>query len=262
MGMAGEWGIFFGMTIAFFIFVSPMIRMIREYEGAVLYRLGSYKGVVSPGLKFILPFGIDKLFRWDLRMLVNDVPGQNIVTADNISLSIDAVVFFKVRDPGDAINKVTDARASIGMAAQGALRDVLGSVDLDTVLRERENLAKRIAKNLDEATDPWGIDVRYVELTDMQLPQELTRAMAKEAEADREARARVVKAGAEREATAKLAEAQTLFARFPALLELRRLQVLTEVGAEHNSTRIMMVPDTLLDPSGPLSTIFGANKGT
>jgi regulator of protease activity HflC (stomatin/prohibitin superfamily) len=147
------------------------------------------------------------------------------------------------------------------MAAQGALRDVLGSVDLDTVLRDRENLAKRIATNLDEATDPWGIDVQYVELTDMQLPQELTRAMAKEAEADREARARVVKAGAEREATAKLAEAQTLFSRFPALLELRRLQVLTEVGAENNSTRIMMVPDTLLDPTGPISTLLGAKKG-
>jgi len=242
-----------GLVVATIIFIAPMIRIIREYEGAILYRFGAYKGVLEPGLRFVLPFGIDKLYRWDLRVLVNDVPGQNVVTADNISLAIDAVVFYRIRDPGDAINKVTDARASIGMAAQGALRDVFGSLDLDTVLRERESVKVRIARNLDETTDPWGIDVSHVELTDLQLPPELTRAMAKEAEADREARARVIKASAEREATAKLAEAQELFARFPALMELRRLQLLTEVGAEHNSTRIYMLPDTLLDPVNPLT---------
>ena len=208
----------------------------------------------------VIPF-IDRLVRWDLRMLINDIPGQSVVTFDNISLSIDATVFYKVRNPMDAVNKVTNARASVGMAAQGALRDVIGSVPLDTVLQEREAVVERIRANLDDATDPWGIHVVHVELTDLQLPHDLTRAMAKEAEADREAKARVIKAGAEREATTKLAEAQELFSRFPALMELRRLQVLAEVGAENNATRIMMLPDTLLDISGgPLGDLLKGGK--
>lgn len=246
----------FMVSVSLTLIFGGMLKIIRQYEGAVIFRLGVCKGTLKPGLNIVIPI-IDKLVRWDLRLLVNDVPAQNVVTSDNISLSIDAVVFFRVRSPEDAVNKVTDARASIGMAAQGALRDVIGSLDLDTVLRERDMIKQRIAVNLDVATDPWGIDVTHVELTDLQLPHDLTRAMAKEAEADREARARVIKASAEREATAKLAEAQTLFARFPALMELRRLQVLAEVGAEHNTTRIMMLPDTLLDPESPLAKIFG-----
>ena len=250
---------FFLMASAAFgivLFIGFMFRIIRHWEGAVLYRLGTCRGVLKPGIRFVIP-AIDRLVRWDLRMLINDVPGQSVVTHDNISLSIDAVVFYKIRNPMDAVNKVTNARASIGMAAQGALRDVIGSVPLDTVLQERESVVERIRANLDDATDPWGIHVVHVELTDLQLPHDLTRAMAKEAEADREAKARVIKAGAEREATAKLAEAQELFSRFPALMELRRLQVLSEVGAENNATRIMMLPDTLLDISnGPLKELL------
>jgi regulator of protease activity HflC (stomatin/prohibitin superfamily) len=246
---------FFAMMILSFalaLMIGSFLKIVRQWEGAVVFRLGVYKGVLKPGIRFVIPF-LDRLVRWDLRMLTNDVPGQSVVTKDNISLSIDAVVFYKIRDPGDAVNKVTNARASIGMAAMGALRDVIGSVPLDTALQEREEVAERIRSNLDDATDPWGIHVLHVELTDMQLPHDLTRAMAKEAEADREARARVIKASAEREAATKLAEAQELFARFPALMELRRLQVLSEVGAENNATRIMMLPDTVLDfSSGPL----------
>ncbi len=234
------------------LFFGSLLKIIRQWEGAVVYRLGTYRGVLKPGIRVVIPY-IDRMVRWDLRLLINDVPGQSVVTQDNISLTIDAVIFYRVRDPGDAVNKVTNARASIGMAAMGALRDVFGSVPLDEVLQEREAVAERIRVNLDDATDPWGIDVRHVELTDMQLPHDLTRAMAKEAEADREARSRVIKASAERESASKLAEAEELFARFPALMELRRLQVLSEVGAENNATRIMMLPDTLLDlGSGPL----------
>lgn len=234
------------------LFFGSLLKIIRQWEGAVVYRLGTYRGVLKPGIRVVIPY-IDRMVRWDLRLLINDVPGQSVVTQDNISLTIDAVIFYRVRDPGDAVNKVTNARASIGMAAMGALRDVFGSVPLDEVLQEREAVSERIRVNLDDATDPWGIDVRHVELTDMQLPHDLTRAMAKEAEADREARSRVIKASAERESASKLAEAEELFARFPALMELRRLQVLSEVGAENNATRIMMLPDTLLDlGSGPL----------
>jgi regulator of protease activity HflC (stomatin/prohibitin superfamily) len=240
------------LTFSVALLMGSFLKIVKHWEGAVVFRLGAYRGVLKPGIRFVIPF-LDRLVRWDLRMLTNDVPGQSVVTKDNISLSIDAVVFYKIRDPGDAVNKVTNARASIGMAAMGALRDVIGSVPLDTALQEREVVAERIRSNLDDATDPWGIHVLHVELTDMQLPHDLTRAMAKEAEADREARARVIKAGAEREAAFKLAEAQELFARFPALMELRRLQVLSEVGAENNATRIMMLPDTVLDfSSGPL----------
>ncbi|MDP6899861.1 MAG: SPFH domain-containing protein [Candidatus Thalassarchaeaceae archaeon] len=241
-------------------FTGSTLKIIKQWEGAVVFRLGVCKGTLKPGLRMVVPF-IDKLVRWDVRMLINDVPGQSVVTKDNISLSIDAVVFYRVRDPMDAVNKVTDARSMIAMAAQGALRDVIGSLELDTVLQEREMVANRIRVNLDDATDPWGIDVRHIELTDLQLPHDLTRAMAKEAEADREARARIIKASAEREAAAKLAEAQELFTRFPALMELRRLQVLTEVGAEHNATRIMMLPDTLLE-MGPanLGKMLGGGK--
>ncbi|MEE2811805.1 MAG: SPFH domain-containing protein [Candidatus Thermoplasmatota archaeon] len=241
-------------------FTGSTLKIIKQWEGAVVFRLGVCKGTLKPGLRMVVPF-IDKLVRWDIRMLINDVPGQSVVTKDNISLSIDAVVFYRVRDPMDAVNKVTDARSMIAMAAQGALRDVIGSLELDTVLQEREMVADRIRVNLDDATDPWGIDVRHIELTDLQLPHDLTRAMAKEAEADREARARIIKASAEREAAAKLAEAQELFTRFPALMELRRLQVLTEVGAEHNATRIMMLPDTLLE-MGPanLGKMLGGGK--
>jgi regulator of protease activity HflC (stomatin/prohibitin superfamily) len=249
-----------GLTATVALFLGMMLRIIREWEGAVVFRLGVCKGVLKPGLRIVIPF-VDRLVRWDIRMIINDVPGQSVVTRDNISLSIDAVVFYKVRNPMDAVNKVTDARASIGMAAQGALRDVIGSCDLDTVLQDRESISERIRKNLDDATDPWGIDVRNVELTDLQLPHELTRAMAKEAEADREARARVVKGSAEREAATKLSEAQELFRRFPALMELRRLQVLSEVGAEHNATRIIMLPDTLLDlANGPLANLLGGGE--
>ncbi len=258
---------FFGvfLTVALAVggilaFLGIMMKIIRQWEGAVLFRLGVCKGVLRPGLRLVIPF-VDRLVRWDTRMLINDVPGQSVVTKDNISLSIDAVVFYKIRNPMDAVNKVTDARSSIAMAAQGALRDVIGSLELDTVLQKREMVADRIRVGLDDATDPWGIDVRYVELTDLQLPHDLTRAMAKEAEADREAKARIIKASAEREATAKLAEAQELFSRFPALMELRRLQVLSEVGAEHNATRIMMLPDTLLDLGpGVLSQLMGGGK--
>ena len=249
-------------TIAFAVafFVGSMLRIIRHWEGAVVYRLGVCKGVLGPGVRVVIPF-IDRLVRWDLRMLINDIPGQSVVTFDNISLSIDATVFYKVRNPMDAVNKVTNARSSVGMAAQGALRDVIGSVPLDTVLQERESVVERIRGNLDDATDPWGIHVVHVELTDLQLPHDLTRAMAKEAEADREAKARVIKAGAEREAAAKLAEAQELFSRFPALMELRRLQVLSEVGAENNATRIMMLPDTWIDISGgPLGELLKGGK--
>lgn len=240
------------MAFVFTVFFGSFLKIIQQWEGAVVFRFGTYRGVLKPGIRIVIPY-VDRLERWDLRMLLNDVPGQSVVTKDNISLTIDAVIFYRVRNPGDAVNKVTNARASIGMAAMGALRDVFGSVPLDEVLQEREKVAERIRFNLDDATDPWGIDVRHVELTDMQLPHELTRAMAKEAEADREARSRVIKASAERESATKLAEAEELFSRFPALMELRRLQVLSEVGAENNATRIMMLPDTLLDfSSGPL----------
>ncbi len=240
--------------------IGSTMKIIKQWEGAVVFRLGVCKGVLKPGLRMVIP-GFDKLVRWDIRMLINDVPGQSVVTKDNISLTIDAVVFYRVRDPMDAVNKVTNAREMIAMAAQGALRDVIGSLELDTVLQQREMVADRIRKNLDDATDPWGIDVRHIELTDLQLPHDLTRAMAKEAEADREAKSRIIKASAEREAAAKLAEAQELFTRFPALMELRRLQVLTEVGAEHNATRIMMMPDTLLELGpGVLSKMLGGGK--
>jgi len=244
------------LSFVMILFFGSLLRIIRQWEGAVVFRLGTYRGVLQPGIRVVIPF-VDRMVRWDLRMLINDVPGQSVVTKDNISLTIDAVVFYRVRDPGDAVNKVTNARASIGMAAMGALRDVFGSVPLDKVLQEREDVAEHIRANLDDATDPWGIEVVHVELTDMQLPHDLTRAMAKEAEADREARARVIKASAEREAATKLAEAQELFARFPALMELRRLQVLSEVGAENNATRIMMLPDTILDfQNGPIGDFF------
>ena len=240
--------------------IGSSLKVIKQWEGAVVFRLGVCKGVLKPGLRTVLPF-VDKLVRWDIRMLINDVPGQSVVTKDNISLTIDAVVFYRVRNPMDAVNKVTNAREMIAMAAQGALRDVIGSLELDSVLQQREMIADKIRANLDEATDPWGIDVRHIELTDLQLPHDLTRAMAKEAEADREAKARIIKASAEREAAAKLAEAQELFTRFPALMELRRLQVLTEVGAEHNATRIMMLPDTLLEAGpGVLSKMLGGGK--
>lgn len=240
--------------------IGSTLKIIKQWEGAVVFRLGVCKGVLKPGLRMVLP-GFDKLVRWDVRMLINDVPGQSVVTKDNISLTIDAVVFYRVRDPMDAVNKVTNAREMIAMAAQGALRDVIGSLELDTVLQQREMVANRIRENLDDATDPWGIDVRHIELTDLQLPHDLTRAMAKEAEADREAKSRIIKASAEREAATKLAEAQELFTRFPALMELRRLQVLTEVGAEHNATRIMMLPDTLLEVGpGILGKLIGGGK--
>lgn len=240
--------------------IGSTMKIIKQWEGAVVFRLGVCKGVLKPGLRMVLP-GFDKLVRWDVRMLINDVPGQSVVTKDNISLTIDAVVFYRVRDPMDAVNKVTNAREMIAMAAQGALRDVIGSLELDTVLQQREMVANRIRENLDDATDPWGIDVRHIELTDLQLPHDLTRAMAKEAEADREAKSRIIKASAEREAATKLAEAQELFTRFPALMELRRLQVLTEVGAEHNATRIMMLPDTLLEVGpGVLNKLIGGGK--
>ena len=228
-------------------FFSSAIRVLREYERGVVFRLGRLIPVKGPGLVIIWPV-IDKLVKVSLRTITMDVPSQDIITKDNVTVKVNAVVYFRVVEPIKAITEVVDYEYATSQMSQTTLRSVLGQSHLDDLLAKRDELNSELQKILDEQTEPWGIKVTTVEVKNVDLPLEMQRAIAKQAEAERERRAKVIHAEGEFEASEKLYEAATIIAKEPTALQLRYLQTLTEVAAEKNSTTIFPIPIDLLEP--------------
>jgi len=232
-------------TFPFSLFVT--VKQVQEYQRAVIFRLGRVKrgGAVGPGLFFIIPC-MDSIQVVDLRTVSFDVPPQEILTKDSVTVAVDAVVYYKINNPMSAVCNVTNAAQSTRLLASTTLRNTLGTKTLQDILADREDIAKTILAHLDSATDPWGIRVERVEVKDVRLPQQLQRAMAAEAEATRQARAKVIEAEGEQKASRALKEASDIISSSPAALQLRYLQTLSSISAEKNSTIIFPLPIELL----------------
>ncbi|MDQ7054240.1 MAG: slipin family protein [candidate division KSB1 bacterium] len=237
-----------GVLIFFVILIlSQAIKILREYERGVVFRLGRLAGTKGPGLVLIIPF-IDKLVRVSLRTVAMDVPPQDVITKDNVSVKVNAVLYFRVLDPAKAVIEVEDFLFATSQLAQTTLRSVLGQAELDELLAEREKINEHLQQIIDSQTDPWGIKVSLVEVKHVDLPQEMQRAMARQAEAERERRAKIIHADGEYQASKQLYEAAKVISQDPAALQLRYLQTLTEIASENNSTMLFPVPIDLLTP--------------
>lgn len=221
------------------------VRVLPEYERGVLFRLGRYAGVRGPGLFFIIP-GIDRLVRVTLRTVVFDVPPQDVITHDNVTVKVSAVIYFRVIAPEKAIIDVENYLYATSQLSQTTLRSVVGQVELDELLANRDKINKELQEILDRHTSPWGVKVSNVEVKNIDLPQEMLRAIAKQAEAERVRRAKIIHAEGEFQASQKLAEAAEVLGHEPISLQLRFLQTLTEIGAEKNSTIVFPVPIDVL----------------
>ncbi len=229
------------------LFLSAAIKVLREYERGVIFRLGRVINTKGPGLVIIIPI-VDKLIRVSLRLVAMDVPPQDVITKDNVSLKVNAVIYFRVMDPNNAIIEVENYLFATSQLAQTTLRSVCGQSELDELLAERDKINTTLQEILDKHTDPWGIKVSNVEVKHIDLPQEMQRAMAKQAEAERERRAKVINAEGEHQAAAKLKLAAEVIQDFPYALQLRYLQTLREVSAESNSTTLFPIPIDLFKP--------------
>ena len=239
--------LFFLLVMVLF-FLSSMIKVVREYERGVVFRLGRLlKTAKGPGLIILIPV-IDRMVKISLRTITMDVPPQDVITKDNVSIKVNAVLYFRVMDPCKAVVEVEDYMYATSQLAQTTLRSVLGQSELDELLAEREKINDELQGILDRHTDPWGIKVATVEIKHVDLPQEMQRAMARQAEAERDRRAKVINAEGEFQASHRLAEASGVIAEHPMALQLRFLQTLTEVAAENNSTLIFPVPIDLFEP--------------
>jgi regulator of protease activity HflC (stomatin/prohibitin superfamily) len=230
---------FIGLIVLLLLFSA--IKVVQEYERGVIFRLGRFVGAKGPGLFFIIPF-IDRMVKVDLRTVTLDVPAQEAISRDNVTLKVNAVVYFRVLDPGNAVIQVEDYRRATWQIAQTTLRNVIGQSELDEILAHREKVNDQLQQIIDEQTEPWGIKVSLVEVKDVELPQTMQRAMARQAEAEREKRAKIIHASGEFEASKTLGEAANVISREPATLQLRYLQTLTEIAAEKNSTIIFPIP--------------------
>jgi regulator of protease activity HflC (stomatin/prohibitin superfamily) len=223
------------------------LRILREYERGVIFRLGRFVGVRGPGLIILFPF-IERMVKVSLRTVAMDVTPQDVITRDNVSVRVNAVLYFRVVEPEKSIIEVEDFLFATSQLAQTTLRSVVGQAELDELLAHREQLNAQVQTILDEATDQWGIKVMTVEMKDVDLPMEMKRAMAKQAEAERERRAKVIHADGEFQASQRLSDAAGNIEKHPIALQLRYLQALTEVAAENNSTTIFPIPVDLLTP--------------
>lgn len=228
-----------------FLFFANAVRVLREYERAVVFRLGRLIGLKGPGLILLIPL-IDRMVRISLRTVPMDVPPQDVITRDNVSVKVNAVVYFRVVEPDRAVVNVEDFLFATTQMAQTTLRSVVGQAELDDLLSNREKLNLELQQILDAATDPWGIKVANVEIKDVDLPVEMRRAMARQAEAERERRSKVIHADGEYQASERLADAARVLSADPAALQLRYLQTLSEIARENNSTTIFPVPIDLL----------------
>lgn len=244
------------------ILVRSAVFILREYERGVVFRLGRLlPNVRGPGLVLIIPF-VDRLIRVDLRVQVHDVPPQDIITRDNVSVKVNAVVYYRVFDPKNAIVQVENYQYATSQLAQTTLRSVLGEVELDELLSQREKLNLKLQQILDRHTDPWGVKVTLVELKHVDLPQTMQRAMARQAEAERERRAKVIHAEGELQASRMLQEAASIMAQQPMTLQLRYLQTLTEIASERNSTVVFPIPLDLIAPFIPAAWRAAANPSS
>ncbi len=233
-----------GLSVLVFlvlIVLYSMIRILREYERGVIFRLGRYIGVKGPGLILLLPF-IDKMVKVSLRILVMDVPPQDVITKDNVSIKVNAVVYFRVINPEKAVIEVEDYLYATSQLAQTTLRSVLGEVELDELLAHREKLNQKLQEIIDKQTDPWGIKVTAVEIKHVDLPQEMQRAMARQAEAERERRAKIISAEGEYQAAQRLREAAEILAQNPLTIQLRFLQTMVEISSEKTTTVVFPLP--------------------
>jgi regulator of protease activity HflC (stomatin/prohibitin superfamily) len=241
---------FMGFLLIIFLtiyFLSSAIKILREYERGVVFRLGRVIPVKGPGLVIIWPI-IDKLVKVSLRTVTMDVPPQDVITKDNITVKVNAVIYFRVMDPIKAITEVEDFYFATSQIAQTTLRSILGQSQLDDLLTKREEVNAELQKVIDFQTEPWGIKVTAVEVKNVDLPEEMQRAIAKQAEAERERRAKIIHAEGEFQAAQKLTEAATIISTSPSALQLRFLQTLTEIATEKNSTIIFPVPIDLIKP--------------
>lgn len=229
------------------IIIANAIRILREYERGVIFRLGRLIAVKGPGIIILWPF-IDKMVKVSLRTVVMDVPPQDIITQDNVSLKVNAVVYFRVVQPEKAIVEVENYLFATSQLSQTTLRSVLGQSDLDDLLSQRDKINQKLQQIIDNHTEPWGIKVSTVEVKQIDLPQEMQRAMAKQAEAERERRSKVIAAEGEFQASQRLADAAKILSDQPSALTLRYLQTLREIATENNSTTIFPVPIDLLKP--------------
>ena len=240
------------LVIIFFIvmLLTSAIKIMSEYQRIVIFRLGRLKGIKGPGLVFIIPI-IDKIIKLDLRTRVIDVPKQRVITKDNVTVDVDAVVYFRITDPQKAVIEVQRYDVATSLLAQTTLRDVLGQKSLDELLSQREELNKSLQTLIDQGTDPWGIKVSAVTVRDVALPDEMLRAIAKQAEAEREKRARIIIADGEFQASKKMSDAAKLYEKTPTALRLRELQTLTEIAREKN---------LIIVPAGEIGTVAGIAK--
>jgi regulator of protease activity HflC (stomatin/prohibitin superfamily) len=227
--------------------LAASVRVLREYERAVVFRLGRLLPVKGPGLILLIP-AIDRMVRVELRTITLAVPPQDIITRDNVPARVAAVAYFRVLDPTASVTKIEAYQAATSQIAQTTLRSVLGKAELDTLLAEREKLNANLQQIIDEQTEPWGIKVSTVEIKDVEIPGDMQRAMARQAEAERERRAKIINAEGEFQAAEKLSAAAEIIGRNPAALQLRYLQTLLEVGADQNSTIVFPLPIDLLKP--------------
>jgi regulator of protease activity HflC (stomatin/prohibitin superfamily) len=223
------------------ILFSMAVKIVPEYERGVLFRLGRLVGQRGPGIFLIIPF-VDRMVKVDLRVVTMDVPSQEVITKDNVTVRVNAVIYFRVVNPSDSVVKVLDHIRATSQIGQTTLRNVLGQHELDELLSQREKLNQRLTQIIDENTDPWGIKVSTVEIKEVELPEQMKRSMAAQAEAERERRAKIIHADGEFQASARLAEAGAIIAKEPTTLQLRYLQTLTEIAADKNSTIIFPVP--------------------
>ena len=252
------WQIVGVVTLAVVAILLSGLRIAKEYERAVIFRLGRLKATRGPGLYWLIPLGIEVQRLVDLRTNTVDVERQETITKDSVTIKVNAVLWFRIMDPVKSVVEVASYYAATYQIALTSLRNIIGQHDLDEILKERDKISAILQQVVDKATDPWGIKVEMVEMKDVELPEGMQRAMAQEAQAMREKRARLIKADAEFEASRKLADASQLMAANPLSLELRRMQMITEVGAEQNTTTIIMMPSEFVTLAESIARKFKA----
>lgn len=250
------------MYIYFLVFALVLIsgiRIAQEYERAVVFRLGRFTGLRGPGIYWLIPL-IERQQKVDIRTRTVDLERQETITKDSVTIKVNAVLWFKISDPEKAILQVANFNQAVYQFSVTALRNIIGQHLLDEVLKEREQINSRLQKMVDSATDPWGIKIEMVEMKDVEIPESMQRAMAREAEAIREKRARIIKAEAELESSQKLSEGAEQIAKNPIALELRRMQMLSEIGIDNNTTTVILIPSEFTTAAKTLSDAVAAKK--
>ncbi|HEV3233713.1 MAG TPA: slipin family protein [Candidatus Dormibacteraeota bacterium] len=247
MEVGAMWLVVLVLVVLAVVLLIMSVRIVNEYERGVVFRLGRLLEPKGPGLFFIIPLGVDRLTKIDLRTLTLEVPPKEVITRDNVTIKVIAVIYFRVIDPRLAVTQVLNYVNATSQIAQTTLRSVLGESTLDELLAQRENVNEKLQRIIDGHTEPWGVKVSTVEVKDVELPQTMQRAMAKEAESEREKRAKVIHAQGEFEASRQLAAAAEVIGREPAALQLRYLQTLTEIGVEKNTTVVFPLPIDIIE---------------